>query len=94
MPTYKKITAAIIIGIFLKYFTAPYKKNGNKIRLKTACGVKMQGNTGWKKALKKALATITTMAESGSPAVQYSSLYPPSGNKKQCFAGLSRLTQW
>jgi len=70
------------MGTFLKYFTAPYRKNGNKRKFRTVCGVKTQRNNGWKKALKKAFAAIAVIAENGSGMVQYSALYPPSGNKK------------
>jgi len=58
-----------IIGTFLKYIMAPYKKNGKRRQLNTVCGVKAQKNKGWNKALNMEFDIMLTTVDKESCVV-------------------------
>lgn len=55
-----------MIGTFLKYLKAPYKKNGKRRQLNTACGARAHGNKGWNKALNMEFDIITATVDKES----------------------------
>jgi len=55
-----------MIGTFLKYFMAPYTKNGKRRQLNTVCGVRAQKNKGWNNALNVEFDIMAAMVDKES----------------------------